>query len=375
MSSNLFSLGLLLTISLSLLAILNVAKNKFIPSDPFVDQQQESLQNPRLSRQRFIAQETYTVTFNSNGGGTPTPTSMNVTSGTPYGTLATVSRTSYEFLGWFTAASGGTQITSTSTVTATSNHDLFAHWALVYHTAETGCGSTCQCSLISQSTYPDVHCDCYPCPTSRSAQATQVITLVSLPGTLSLEDAAKIFEAIFRDTGINFIKCTDPNGAPISCPSIKTSYDMKSECLARCGCPGGANTTLNYSNGNVSQCACLPCLPTSRLRRSGQQQYFYTVIILGANTLEDARDEMVFWTCTLRASFVTCTWNLTPLTCPNPDDCPSSGSNKGLLGLLGLLGLIPLILCVLLVLLCLLRSKRNARSVHFATFDPNYPPQ
>ena len=71
---------------------------------------------------------TYTVTFNANGGGTPSPASKTVTYASTYGTLATVSRSGYQFLGWFTAASGGTQITDSTTVSITAAQTLYAHW-------------------------------------------------------------------------------------------------------------------------------------------------------------------------------------------------------------------------------------------------------
>jgi uncharacterized repeat protein (TIGR02543 family) len=71
---------------------------------------------------------TYTVTFNANGGGTPSPASKSVTYASTYGTLATVSRSGHEFLGWFTAASGGTQITESTTVSITAAQTLYAHW-------------------------------------------------------------------------------------------------------------------------------------------------------------------------------------------------------------------------------------------------------
>jgi len=71
---------------------------------------------------------TYGVTFSANGGGTPSPTNTLVTYGSTYGTLATVSRTGYTFSGWFTAPSGGTQITSGTTVAITSVQTLYAQW-------------------------------------------------------------------------------------------------------------------------------------------------------------------------------------------------------------------------------------------------------
>lgn len=71
---------------------------------------------------------TYTVTFDANGGGTPSSTTKTVTYDSTYGTLPTISRTNYTFNGWYTAASGGTKITSTSTVSTAENHTLYAQW-------------------------------------------------------------------------------------------------------------------------------------------------------------------------------------------------------------------------------------------------------
>ena len=71
--------------------------------------------------------QAYTVGFNPNGGAV-SPTSKTVTYGEPYGTLPTPQREGYGFLGWYTAASGGSKITATSTVSITANQTLYAHW-------------------------------------------------------------------------------------------------------------------------------------------------------------------------------------------------------------------------------------------------------
>ena len=73
---------------------------------------------------------TYTVTFDGNGGGSPSPASTSVTYGLTYGALATVSRTGYTFNGWFTATTGGTQVTTATTVTITANQTLYAQWSI-----------------------------------------------------------------------------------------------------------------------------------------------------------------------------------------------------------------------------------------------------
>lgn len=66
----------------------------------------------------------YTVTFNANGGSSNS--SVVKEHGSQLGTLPSVSRTGYTFTGWYTQASGGTQISSSTTVTG--NVTYYAHW-------------------------------------------------------------------------------------------------------------------------------------------------------------------------------------------------------------------------------------------------------
>lgn len=82
------------------------------------------------------ADPTYTVTFNPNGG-TVSETSRSVAPGTAVGALPTPTRSgSYSFDGWYTAASGGTQISASTTVSA--NVTYHAHWT---YTGGGGSGS------------------------------------------------------------------------------------------------------------------------------------------------------------------------------------------------------------------------------------------
>lgn len=76
---------------------------------------------------------TYTVNFNANGGSTPTA-SKTVTYDSTYGTLPTPTRDGYDFNGWYTAASGGTQVTSSSKVTITATQTLYAQWTIKTYT-------------------------------------------------------------------------------------------------------------------------------------------------------------------------------------------------------------------------------------------------
>lgn len=69
----------------------------------------------------------YTVTFNANGGDVSTASKI-VSNGEIYGELPKPNRSGYSFDGWFTSNIGGENITSTTTVTQTQNHTLYAHW-------------------------------------------------------------------------------------------------------------------------------------------------------------------------------------------------------------------------------------------------------
>lgn len=74
------------------------------------------------------------LTFNPNGG-TVDVTEKLIYYGQPYGELPTPTRTGYGFTGWYTAASGGTQVTSDTVVTVLANQTLYAHWDALAYTA------------------------------------------------------------------------------------------------------------------------------------------------------------------------------------------------------------------------------------------------
>ena len=84
-----------------------------------------------------------TITFVGNEGeATTKPAALSVQSkemqanATTYGTLATASLTGYNFVGWFTAAEGGEQVTeNTAYTTGTSPSVLYAHWTARTDTA------------------------------------------------------------------------------------------------------------------------------------------------------------------------------------------------------------------------------------------------
>lgn len=71
---------------------------------------------------------TYTLYFNANGGNV-SETSRSVTYNSSYGSLPTPTRSDHTFLGWFTEANGGTQVSNTTRI-GNSNVTVYAHWQL-----------------------------------------------------------------------------------------------------------------------------------------------------------------------------------------------------------------------------------------------------
>ena len=78
-----------------------------------------------------LSAKSYTVTFDSNGGTSLSSSqrTRKVTNGNTYGTLPTPTRTGYSFAGWFTASSGGVQVTTDTVIRAKADYTLYAHWS------------------------------------------------------------------------------------------------------------------------------------------------------------------------------------------------------------------------------------------------------
>ena len=111
----------------------------------------------------------YTVSFNYNkpstaagamsGNGT---TSKGVTYAAAYGTLPQPSMPGWTFNGWYTAASGGSRISATTTYIAAGNQTLYAHWTLnTYSISYNANGG----SLSGQKTSYNVNTDSFTLPT------------------------------------------------------------------------------------------------------------------------------------------------------------------------------------------------------------------
>ena len=73
----------------------------------------------------LYTRDSYEITYDANGGSSVS--SQNKYYGSTLGTLPGTSRTGYTFKGWYTAKSGGSQISTSTTVTGAKTY--YAHWA------------------------------------------------------------------------------------------------------------------------------------------------------------------------------------------------------------------------------------------------------
>jgi uncharacterized repeat protein (TIGR02543 family) len=79
----------------------------------------------------YVANWAYTVTFNANGG-TVSPTSGTTGEGWALAELPTPTRNGYTFNGWFTAATGGDEVTESRVYSA--NTTIYAQWTPITYT-------------------------------------------------------------------------------------------------------------------------------------------------------------------------------------------------------------------------------------------------
>lgn len=72
----------------------------------------------------------YEIGFDSNGGASHGIISRPYNSN--YGSLPTPTRRGYKFIGWYTAKSGGSKVTSSTKMNTAKYHVLYAHWEKAY---------------------------------------------------------------------------------------------------------------------------------------------------------------------------------------------------------------------------------------------------
>lgn len=179
--------------------------------------------------------KSYTHTFNANGGGTVSPATITKAYNTALGTLPTVSRTGYTFVGWFdtSAASGGTQATTTTKVTGTKT--WYARWSINSYTFtfdknggntpssttitkeyNSAVGTLPTCTRNADNTYTYVFAGWFD--TSASSGGTQLTTATKVTSN-------KTWYARWTSTYKNYTVTWDGNGGTPSNSSSSFHYN------------------------------------------------------------------------------------------------------------------------------------------------------
>lgn len=155
--------------------------------------------------------DTYTVSFNVNGGTASAPDSKEVTYGSAYGTLPSgMTHVSKTFVGWYTDPDDGEGdlITAETIVSTASNHTLYAHYENVYSVNVT---FKCESTTI------------YPA-TSVNASSTSLMPTITAPVISGYSFTG------WTESGSSYVTFTDASAASTT---IKTT--------------GAATVIANYS--------------------------------------------------------------------------------------------------------------------------------
>ncbi len=167
----------------------------------------------------------YTVTLDP-GGGSVSPTSIKVTYAGTYSGLPTPTRTGYTFNGWYTAASGGTKVTTSTKVTATANHTLYAQWTANQYTATLNANGGSVSPTSIKVTYAGTYSG-LPTPTRTGYTFAGWYTAASGGSkvTTSTKVTATANHTLYAHwTPIEYTATLNPNGGSVSPTSIKVTY-------------------------------------------------------------------------------------------------------------------------------------------------------
>ena len=163
------------------------------------------------------------VLFDANGGSVATKT-KNVIYSEKYGELPMPTRDGYGFDGWFTAASGGTQVNPSDVVNRTDGHTLYAHWTAGKLTIKfDGNGGTASKTSITVS-YNDAYGK-LPSATREGYTFGGWYTAATGGTNVTEKTAAKSNTTVYAHWTINTYRVIfDGNGGTASKSSIDVQY-------------------------------------------------------------------------------------------------------------------------------------------------------
>ena len=196
----------------------------------------------------------YILTFNPNGGSV-SPTSKSVAYGSQYGTLPTPTRTGYTFTGWFTAASGGTKVSTTTTMGA-GNATIYAQWTPTNYTITYNLNGGTNPSGVATSYNITSSTITLPTPSRNGYSFGGWYTSSSLSGTAVTSIATgstgnKVFYA--KWTPVNYSISYNLNGGSVSGNPSSYNIETATFTLKNPTRTGYTFTGWTGSNGTTAQ--------------------------------------------------------------------------------------------------------------------------
>ena len=181
-----------------------------------------------LNLYAHYSKSAFNVNFNGNGG-TSSQTKMAVENNKPYGTLPTATWPGHTLIGWFTEATGGTKIESTTIVSLTQNQTLYAHWENAkYQVTFNGNGGTP--SLTNKEvTYDGTYGEL---PTAQKTGYTFSGWFTEVNGGTKIESTSKVSitsnQTLYAHYTANKYQVTfDANGGTSSLTNKEVTYGTK----------------------------------------------------------------------------------------------------------------------------------------------------
>lgn len=174
----------------------------------------------------YWSPKNYTVSFNANGGSVTT-TSKSVTYNSTYGDLPTPTRAGYFFNGWYTATSGGTQVTSTTKVQITLTQTLYARWAAKTYTVTLSANGGSVDPTFKSVTYDSTYGDF---PTPNRAGYTFKGWFTTASGGTQITSTTKVqittAQTLYAQwTANKYTVEYDANGGAVGASSKQVTYD------------------------------------------------------------------------------------------------------------------------------------------------------
>jgi uncharacterized repeat protein (TIGR02543 family) len=219
---------------------------------------------------------TYTVSFNSDGGSTVS--SKSVTYNSTYGTLAGPTKRGYDFGGWYTTSSLTGLVTSSSTVTIAANHTLYAKWtAKTYTLTYEVYGGTLSGSSSKTITYDSTYGTL--ATASKSGYTfggwyleSTFSTLITASSTVSVPDSVTSVKLYAKLTANSYTITYNANGGS-SAPSSQTANYGSSVTLRSTSPTRSSYTFLGWSASSTATSATYSAGQTITMPLNGLNLY------------------------------------------------------------------------------------------------------